>query len=123
MRIKKTIESLTAAITTDIAAIERDLAKLERRRAQLAENLDAATQRAISASASRRELIIANRDQQTLEEANARVREAEDRRVAIDDALRALDGQIIDATARLAEARNKAERDQVAQVLALIDLH
>ena len=73
MRIKKTVESLVAAVTsTDVAAIERELTKLEQRRAQLAESLDAATHNAIDASTVRRELIIDNRDQQTLEEANAK---------------------------------------------------
>ena len=63
MRIKKTVESLVTAMTsTDVAAIERELTKLEARRAQLAESLDAATHIAIDASATRRELIIANRD-------------------------------------------------------------
>ena len=72
MRIKKTVESLVAAVSsTDVAAIERELTKLEARRAQLAESLDAATHNAVDASATRRESIIANRDQQTLEEANA----------------------------------------------------
>ena len=62
-------------------------------------------------------MIIANRDQQTLEEANAKVREAEERRVALDDALRALDQKIAETTKRLEEAKDKAERDRVAQVL------
>jgi len=67
MRIKKTVENLVAAVTsTDVAAIERELTKLEGRRAQLAESLDAATHNAIDASAVRRELIIDNRDQQTI---------------------------------------------------------
>ena len=118
MRIKKTVESLVAAVTsTDVAAIERELTKLEGRRAQLAESLDAATHNAIDASAVRRELIIDNRDQQTLEEANAKVREAEERRVALDDALRTLDQKIAETTKRLEEAKDKAERDRIAQVL------
>src|SRR6478736_5488764 len=84
MRIKKTVESLVAAVTsTDVAVIERELRKLEGRRSQLVESLDAATHHAIDASTVRRELIIDNRDQQTLEEANAKVREAEERRVAL----------------------------------------
>jgi hypothetical protein len=118
MRTKKIIEGLAAAISpTDIAAIGRELTKLEQRRAQLAEALDVATQNAISTSASRRELIIANRDQQALEETNAKVREAEERRVAIDDAMRALDIRIIEVTARLADAKDKAERERVTQML------
>ena len=118
MGIKKTVETLVAAVTsTDVAAIEGELTKLEQRRAQLAESLDAATHNAIDASATRRELIIANRDQQTLEEANAKVREAEERRVALDDALRALDQKIAETTTRFEEAKDKAERDRVAQVL------
>ena len=118
MGIKKTVESLVAAVTsTDVATIERELTKLEQRRAQLAESLDAATHNAIDASAARRELIIANRDQQTLDEANAKVREAEEQRVALDDALRALDQKIAETTARLEEAKDKAERDRIAQVL------
>jgi predicted nucleic acid-binding Zn-ribbon protein len=117
MGIKKTVETLVAAVTsTEVATIEGGLTKLEQRRAQLAETLDSATQNAIQASALRRELIIAHRDQQTVEEANAQVRDAEERRVAIDDALRALDRQIIDATARLADAKDKAERERVAQM-------
>ena len=120
MKIKKTVESLVAAVTsTDVAAIERELTKLEKRRTQLAESLDAATHNAINASAARREFIIANRDQQTLEEANAKVRVAEERRVALDDALRALDQKIAETTARFEEAKNKAERERVAQVLEL----
>jgi len=99
MGIKKTVETLVAAVTsTDLATIEGELTKLERRRAQLAETLDVATHNAISTSAVRRELIIANRDQQTLEKANANVREAEERRVALDDALRALDEKIAETT-------------------------
>ena len=118
MGIKKSVESLVnAVISSDVATIEGELTKLERRRAQLAESLDAATHKAISASAARRELIIANRDQQSLEEANAKVREAEERRVALDDALRALDQKIAETTTRLEEAKEKAERDRVAQVL------
>ena len=118
MRIKKSVESLVnAVISTDVATIEGELTKLERRRAQLAESLDAATHNAIDASAARRELIIANRDQQTIEEANAKVREAEEQRVALDDALRALDQKIAETTTRLEEAKDKAERDRVAQVL------
>jgi hypothetical protein len=118
MRIKKTVESLVAAVTsTDVAAIERELTKLEQRRAQLAESLDAATHNAINAPAARREFIIANRDQQTLEKANANVREAEERRVALDDALRALDQKIAETTTMLEAAKDKAERDRVAQVL------
>ena len=79
MRIQKAVETLVAAVTsTDVAAIEHQLTKLEARRAQLAESLDAATNNAINASTTRRELIIANRDQQSLEEANAKVREAEE---------------------------------------------
>lgn len=80
-------------IPKDVDAIERELAKLEQRRAQLAETLDAATQNAVNASATRRELIIANRGQQALEEASAKVREADEQRVAFDDALRALTGR------------------------------
>jgi predicted nucleic acid-binding Zn-ribbon protein len=118
MRIKKTVESLVTAMTsTDVAAIERELTKLEQRRAPLAESLDAATHNAINASAARREFIIANRDQQTLEKANANVREAEERRLALDDALRALDQKIAETTTRLEAAKDKAERDRVAQVL------
>ena len=83
MRIKKTVESLVAAVSsTDVAAIERELTKLEQRRAQLAESLDAATHNAIDPSATRRELIIANSDQQDVEGANAKVRDAEEHRVA-----------------------------------------
>jgi hypothetical protein len=104
MGIKKTVETLVAAVTsTDVATIEGELTKLEQRRAQLAETLDAATHNAINASTARRELIIANRDQQTLEKANAKVREAEERRVALDDALRALDQKIAETTKRHAE--------------------
>jgi predicted nucleic acid-binding Zn-ribbon protein len=118
MGIKKTVETLVAAVTsTDLATIEGELTKLERRRAQLAETLDVATHNAISTSAVRRELIIANRDQQTLEKANANVREAEERRVALDDALRALDEKIAETTTRLEEAKDTAERDRIAQVL------
>jgi hypothetical protein len=118
MRIKKTVESLVAAVTsTDVSAIECDLAKLEQRRAQLAESLDVATHNAIDASAARRELIIANRDQQILEGANAKVRDAEERRVALDDALRALDEKIDETTTRLEKAKEKTERDRVGQVL------
>jgi hypothetical protein len=118
MGIKKTVESLVAAVTsTDVAAIEHELTKLEQRRTQLAESLDAATHNAIDASAVRRELIIDNRDQQTLEEANTKVREAEERRVALDDALRTLDQKIAETTTRFEEAKDKAERDRVAQVL------
>lgn len=80
-------------IPKDVDAIERELAKLEQRRAQLAETLDAATQNAVNASATRRELIIANRGQQALEEASAKVREADEQRVVFDDALRALTGR------------------------------
>jgi type II secretory pathway component PulM len=65
--MKKTIESLVAALgSTDASAIEHELTKLEGRRAQLAESLDTATHNAIDASAVRRELIIDNRDQQTI---------------------------------------------------------
>jgi hypothetical protein len=118
MRIKKTVESLVAAVTsTDVAAIERELTKLEGRRAQLAESLDAATHSAIDASAVRRELIIDNRDQQTLEDANANLREAEERRVALDDALRTIDQKIAETAMRFEEAKDKAERDRIAQVL------
>jgi hypothetical protein len=118
MGIKKTVETLVAAVTsTDLATIEGELTKLERRRAQLAETLDVATHNAISTSAVRRELIIANRDQQTLEKANANVREAEERRVALDDALRALDEKIAETTTWLEEAKDTAERDRIAQVL------
>jgi hypothetical protein len=118
MGIKKTVETLVAAVTsTDVASIEGELTKLERRRAQLAETLDAATHSAIDASATRRELIIANRDQQTIEEANAKVRKAEERRIALDDALRGLDQKIAETTTRLEEAKDKAERDRIAQVL------
>ena len=118
MRIKKTVESLVTAMTsTDVAAIERELTKLEQRRAQLAESLDAATHNAINASAARRDLIIANRDQRTLDEANAKVRGAEEQRLALDDALRALDQKIAETTTLFEEAKDKAERDRVAQVL------
>jgi hypothetical protein len=118
MRMKKTIESLVAAMgSTDASAIEHELTKLEGRRAQLAESLDAATHNAIDASAVRGEMIIDNRDQQTLEEANAKVREAEERRVALDDALRTLDQKIAETTTRFEEAKDKAERDRIAQVL------
>ena len=118
MGIKKTVETLVAAVTsTDVAAIEGELTKLERRRAQLAESLDGATHSAIIASAVRRELIIADRDQQSLEEANAKVRDAEEQRVAVDDALHALDQKIAETTTRLEEAKDRAERDRVAQVL------
>ena len=54
---------------------------------------------------------------QTLDAANANVREAEERRLALDDALRALDQQITEVTARLADAKDKAEREPVAQAL------
>jgi ABC-type phosphate transport system auxiliary subunit len=75
MGIKKIVETLVAAVTsTDVIAVERELRRLEQRRAQLAESLDAATHNAINASAARRDLIIANRDQRTLDEANAKVR-------------------------------------------------
>ena len=118
MGIKKTVDALVAGVTsTEVATVEGDLRKLERRRAQLAESLDAATHKVIGASATRRELIIANRDQQTLDEANAKVRGAEEQRVALDDALRALDQKIADTTKLLEEAQNKAERDRIAQVL------
>jgi hypothetical protein len=118
MRIKKTVESLVAAVTsTDVAAIERELTKLEGRRTQLAESLDAATHNAINTSAARRDLIIDNRDPQALDEANAKCREAEERRVALDDALHALDQKIAETTKRLEEAHDKTERDRVAQVL------
>jgi ABC-type phosphate transport system auxiliary subunit len=83
MDIKKTVETLVAAVTsTDVATIEGELTKLEKRRAQLAESLDAATHNTINASAARRDLIIANRDHQALEEANAKVRDAEEQRLA-----------------------------------------
>jgi chromosome segregation ATPase len=118
MRIKKTVESLVAAVSsTDVAAIERALTKLEARRTQLAESLDAATHNAVDASAARRESIIANRDQQTLEEAYARVREAEEQRVALDDALRTLDQKIAETTTRFEDAKDKAERERVGQLL------
>ena len=116
MRIKQRSKlSLPPVTSTDVATIEGELTKLERRRAQLAESLDVATHKAISASAARRELIIANRDQQTLEEANAKVREAEEQRIALDDALRALDSEIVQTTARLEEAKGKAEPDRLAK--------
>jgi hypothetical protein len=109
---------VSAAVTsTDVATIEGELTKLERRRAQLAESLDGATHNAIDASAARRELIIANRDPRTLDEANAKVREAEEARVALDDALRALDQKIAETTTRFEAAKDKAERDRIAQVL------
>jgi hypothetical protein len=95
--------------STDVATIEGELTKLERRRT-LAESLDAATHNAIDASAARRELIIANRDQQSREEANARVREAEEQRVALDDALRALDQKTAETTKRHEGAVNVAEK-------------
>jgi hypothetical protein len=118
MDIKKTVETLVAAVTsTDVATIEGELTKLERRRAQLAESLDAATHSAIDASAVRRELIISNRDRDALEEASAKVRDAEERRVALDDALRTIGQQISELTARFEEAKDKAERDRVAQAL------
>ena len=117
MRIKKTVESLVAAvISTDVATIERELTKLEQRRAQLAETLDAATHNAIDASATRRELIIANRDPQALEKAKTKCREAEEQRVALDDDLRSLDQKIAETTKRL-EAKDKAERDATGQGL------
>ena len=108
---------LTRRFQRTLPRLKASLTKLERRRAQLAESLDAATHSAIDASAARRELIIANRDQQTIEQANAKVREAEEQRVALDDALRALDQKIAETTTRLEEAKDKAERDRVAQVL------
>jgi hypothetical protein len=118
MKVKKTIESLVAAVTsTDATAIEHELTKLEKRRTQLAESLDAATHHAIDASTVRRELIIDNRDQQTLEGANSKVRKAEERRVALDDALRTLDQKIAETTTRFKEAKDKGERDRIAQVL------
>jgi Zn-ribbon protein, possibly nucleic acid-binding len=118
MGIKKTVETLVAAVTsTDVATIEGELTKLEQRRAQLAESLDAATHSAIDASAVRRELIISNRDRDALEEASAKVRDAEERRVALDDALRTIGQQISELTARFEEAKDKAERDRVAQAL------
>jgi hypothetical protein len=99
--LKRTVESLVVSTTpTDIAAIEGELSKLERRRAQLAESLDAATDKALQLSAERRQLIIDNRDQRILDKANAKVREAEEQRVALDDALRALDEKIAEATKR-----------------------
>ena len=96
MKIKKTVETLVATVSsTDIATIEGELTNFQTApRATTPESLDGATHNAINASAARRELIIANRDQQTLEEANAKVREAEERRVALDDALRGLDQTI-----------------------------
>jgi hypothetical protein len=118
MGIKKTVETLVAAVTsTEVATIEGELTKLEQRRAQLAESLDAATHNAINASAARRELIIANRDQKSLEDANAKVRDAEERRVALGDALLALNQKIAETTTGLEEAKDKAERDRIAQVL------
>jgi hypothetical protein len=45
------------------------------------------------------------------------VREAEERRVALDDALRTIDQKIAETTTRFEEAKNKAERDRIAQVL------
>jgi len=56
-------------VVTNPEPYQAKLTKLEQRRAQLAESLDAVTHNAISASTLRRELIIANRDQQDLEEA------------------------------------------------------
>jgi len=118
VRIKKTVESVVAAISqTDVAALERELTKLEVRRAQLSESLDAATHAAISASAFRRKRIIADHDQKGLEDANAKVRDAEEKRLALDDALRALDHQIAEVTALFEQAKDKTERDRVAQVL------
>ena len=118
MRIKKTVESLVAAVnSTDVAAIERELAKLEAGRLQLVEILDAATHKVIDASAARRERIIADSDQQVLDEANLKVRKAEEQRFALDDALRALDQQISELTRRLSEAKDEAERERVAQML------
>jgi hypothetical protein len=115
--LKRTVESLVAAATaTDIAALEGELSKLERRRAQLAESRDAATDKAIQLSGERHQLIIDDRDQQTLGKANAKVREAEEQRVALDDALRALNVQIAETTKKLAEAKGQAERDRVAQL-------
>lgn len=95
MRIKKMVESLGVAKSrTGVDEIERELVKLEQRRAQLAESLDAATHIAVNASTARRELIIANRDQSAVEEASGKVREAEEQRIALDDALRSLDEKI-----------------------------
>ena len=116
--LKKTVETLVAAVSsTDVAAIERELTKLEQRRAQLAESLDAATHNAIDASAARGESIIANHDQQDLEEANAKVRAAEERRVALDNALRALDQKIVATTKQLEDTKHKVERGRVGQLL------
>ena len=116
MGIEKTSESLPdTGSPTCIAAVERELNKLEQRRAKLAESLDGATSEAIAACAMRRDLMIFNSDQQALEGATAKVREAEERRVAIDDALRTLDRQIIETTARLAEAGETTEREHIAQ--------
>src|SRR5690349_17366734 len=108
MKIKKAVDSVATIASTDPAAIERELSKLEQRRAQLAETFDSATQNAIQASAVRREAIIANRDQGTRDMANAKVRAAEERRVALDDALRALDQQISELTARFSETKDNA---------------
>jgi predicted nucleic acid-binding Zn-ribbon protein len=103
--------------STDVAAIERELTKLKERREQLAESLDAATGDATRASAARRNLIIASGDEQILEGANAKCREADERRAALDDALHALDERIAETTARFEGAKDKAERERVAQVL------
>jgi molecular chaperone GrpE (heat shock protein) len=118
VRLKRSVESLvTGVASTDIAAIEGELSQLERRRAQLAESLDAATNKAIQISAERRDLIIANRDRQTLHRANSKVREAEEQRVALDDALHALEEKIAEITKRLEEAKAQADRNRIAQLL------
>jgi predicted nucleic acid-binding Zn-ribbon protein len=101
MRITKAVDSMaTSSAPTEQAAIERELTKLEKRRLQVAEALDAATQNAIQASALRREVIIANRDQETLEQASAKVRAAEEQRVALDNTVRALDQHISELISR-----------------------
>jgi hypothetical protein len=116
MRIRKAVEGLVPDLSsTSVAEIERELTKLEKRRTELAESLDAATYNAISTSTVRRELIIANRDQRAIEEASAKLCEAEERRVALDDALRTLEQKITETTKRLDGAKDQAERDHVAQ--------
>lgn len=118
MGIRKAVKDLVADLSsTSVADIERELTKLEQRRAQLTDALETATQSAIDASATRRDLIIANREQEAIEDASVKVREAEDRRVALDDALRALEQKVAGKTKRLEEAKDQAERDRVAQML------
>jgi hypothetical protein len=117
VRLKRTVESLVAGVTpTDIAALEGELSTLERRRAPLAESLDAATDEAIQLSVERREAIIANRDQKALDKVNAKVRGAEEQRVGLDDALRALNEKIAETAKRFEEAKDQTERDRVAQL-------